>query len=299
MTELVAWLEHHHIDILHTHSFRPNLYARMAGAVLKPAGLKIVAHYHNDYADKWQGDALTIERRLGAVTDAALSVSRAIALHVRDLTGTRATVLQNGIDFDRVMGGDRDAGRVALGVPTGMRAVGLVGRLCRQKGADIFVEAAALLHGRFPDVQFVIVGDVEDPALKEHLSTRIARLKLADRVTFAGHWNGMADCYAALDLLAAPSRWEGFGLVLAEAMAAGVPVVASAVGGIPEVVGKAGALVPPENSEALAASIGDVLANPAKAASMSTAGRQESGRFDWARSADRLSDIYLSLGPRQ
>lgn len=296
MTELLAWLDAHRIDVLHTHSLRPNLYARMAGAVLKPAGLKIVAHYHNEYAETWGREALVVERHLAAVTDGAIAVSRPVADHVAEETGLLPEVLENGVDLARVTAGNRAAGRAALGLPAGAQAVGLVGRVCRQKGVDIFVEAAIRLCPRFPDTRFVVVGDAEDKALSFELSARIGTAGLAGCITFADHRDEIADTYAALDLLVAPSRWEGFGLVLAEAMAAGVPVIASRVGGIPDVVGTAGRLVPPADAEALSENICSLLNDPAERDRLVRAGREQACRFDWSVSADRLAAFYAGLG---
>lgn len=298
MTELVAWLDSHRIDILHTHSYRPNLYARMAGAVLRHTGLKIVAHYHNDYSDKWTGDALVLERRLASVTDAGLAVSEAVAGHVADRVGLTADVLENGIDLQRVTGGDRRAGRRALGLPAGDPVVGLVGRVCWQKGVDTFVDAALELCARGPAAHFVVVGDHEDATLVGKLRARIAAAGLEDRITLAGYREDMADVLAALDLLVAPSRWEGFGLALAEAMAAGVPVVASAVGGIPSVTGHAARLVPPDDARALACEISALLTDPAARDAMRTAGLAQAKRFHWAGSAAKLEAHYNRLGAR-
>lgn len=299
LAELIGWLDRHGIDILHTHSFRPNLYARMAGAVLRPAGLRIVAHYHNDYSDRWTGDILTLERRLAAVTDAAVAVSGAVARHVGDMAGIRAEVIDNGIDLGRVTGGNRRAGRAALGFGGGDFAVGLIGRICRQKGVDTFVEAAISAAVRHPPARFLIVGDPEDAGLAGRLRARIAAIGLADRIMLAGHREDMADVLAALDLVAAPSRWEGFGLSLAEAMAAGVPVVASDVGGIPSVTGRAACLVPPDDPAALAGAILALALDPDRRAAMSRAGRAEAVRFDWSRSADLLHALYRRVAGRE
>lgn len=296
MTELVAWLDAHRIDILHTHSFRPNLYARMAGAVLKPE-LRIVAHYHNEYADKWQGDALALERRLARLTDAGLAVSGVVADHVAAKTDLKPEVLENGVDLSRVTGGCRSTGRAHLDVPPDAQVVALVGRICRQKGVDTFVDSAIRLCPVLAKAHFVVVGDEEDQELAERLRRKIEASGLSDRVTFASHTDSMADVYAALDLLVAPSRWEGFGLVAAEAMAAGVPVVASDVGGLPGVVGNAGRLVPPEDATALSVAIESVLSDPSVRAQMIANGRCQAVRFDWSTSARKLASIYEALRP--
>lgn len=298
ITELVGFLERYRIDILHTHSFRPNLYARMAGAVLWPSGLRVVAHYHNDYSDKWDGDVLLLEQRLAALTDAGVAVSDAVAGHVAARTGLRCEVVENGIDLDRVTGGSRQKGRAALCIAPDVFACGLIGRLCRQKGVDIFVEAACRVAQDLPAARFVIVGEPEDKALTETLGQRVAASGLAERITFAGHRDDMAGVLAALDLLVAPSRWEGFGLSLAEAMAAGVPVLASAVGGIPAVIGGAGQLVAPDDPRALCDAILALARDPRRRATMSAAGRVAAGRFDWSDAAARMEALYRRIGGR-
>lgn len=292
MTELVAFLDHHGIDVLHTHSYRPNLFGRMAGAMLRPAGLQIVAHYHNDYDDKWDAEALCVERRLAAITDTAFAVSASVAAHVAERVGLVCEVAENGIDRARVIGGDKARGRTALGLGACGPVIGLVGRVCRQKGVDIFVDAAIELAATLPQAQFVIIGDREDAGLAADLWSRIDLAGLTGRFRFSGHREDMADMFAALDLLAAPSRWEGFGLMLAEAMAAGVPVVASRVGGIPDVLGEAGMLIPPEDPTALADAIGAVLSDSQRRAAMINLGLTRAARFDWARTAGRITQAY-------
>lgn len=298
MTELVAFLENNRIDILHSHSFRPNLYARMAGAVLKPAGLRMVAHYHNDYTDKWHGDVLLLEQRLAGVTDAGVAVSEAVAEHVNIHTGLRCTVVNNGIDIDRVTGGSRTVGRAALGIAPNDFVVGLIGRVCRQKGIDTFVDAACRIIPHVPACQFLVVGDTEDAGLMTSMARQIEQAELAHRIQFTGHRNDIADVLSAMDLVVAPSRWEGFGLSLAEAMAAGVPVLASHVGGIPSVVGLAGELVPAENVDVLVAAIRSLMADSSRRNAMCFAGRRQVEQFDWTGSANRIMALYDQIGGR-
>jgi Glycosyltransferase Family 4 len=92
VAELADWIIAQRIDILHSHSFRPNLYARLAGAICRPSGLLIVAHYHNQYDDKWpEGQtALMLERHLAGVTDANVAVSASVRDHVAKVVGLKA-----------------------------------------------------------------------------------------------------------------------------------------------------------------------------------------------------------------
>jgi glycosyltransferase involved in cell wall biosynthesis len=106
---------------------------------------------------------------------------------------------------------------------------------------------------------------------------------------------GMADVLDALDLLAAPSRWEGFGLVLAEAMASGLPVIASKVGSMPAVAGHAARLVPPDDAGALAGAIAALLGDPVTPAAMRAAGLIQANLFDWSQSATKVEALYHLL----
>ena len=299
MTEVVAFLDRHQIDILHTHSLRPNLYGRMAGAVLRPSGLRIIAHYHNDYSDKWDTETLCLERRLAAVTDAGIAVSTAVAGHVAERVGLVCDLAENGIDRERVTGGNRAMGRSALAVPTAAPLVGLVGRVCHQKGIDTFAKAALDIAKELPSAHFVVIGDTEDKALLARMTTRIADADLGERIRFLGHREDMDNILAALDILAAPSRWEGFGLMLAEAMAAGVPIVASEVGGIPDVLGGAGLLVPHDDPDALARAMTSLLGDSQRRIDMARRGRTQASRFDWSRTASRVCAIYDRVAKRR
>lgn len=294
MTELVGWLDAQRIEALHTHSFRPNLYARVAGAVLKPRGLRIIAHYHNDYSEKWQApEILTLERRLADVTDAAIAVSDAVADHVGTMIPARRPieVVENGLDRAR-LAGDRATGRQALGLMPEDIAVDLIGRVCRQKGVDTFVDAAILLARDHPNARFLIIGDLENPDLHASLASQIDAAGLKKTIRFTGHRDDMGDVLAALDLLAAPSRWEGFGLALAEAMWAGVPIVAAPVGGIPSVTGNAARLVAPCDAGALAAELAGLITDPQARDALSVAGRAAEVRFDWATAARKVEQVY-------
>ncbi len=295
---LAEFLEARNIGILHTHSFRPNLYGRMAGALLRATGLKIVAHYHNDYADKWSDpSAIALERRLGRITDARIAVSGAVAAHVAEWTGVAPeslTVIRNGFELDRLAVADRARGRAALGLAEDEICIGLVGRICAQKGVDTFVEAAERLLPDLPHARFVVVGAMEDRALTDTLRTR-ADATPGQAIRFTGHREDIGDLLAAFDILAAPSRWEGFGLAIVEGMAMGLPVVASAVGGIPEVTADAARLIPPDNPQELSAALRGLITDEHLRSELSRAGRSRAQRFDWATAAGAVDALYDRL----
>jgi glycosyltransferase involved in cell wall biosynthesis len=298
IAELAAWIAEQNVSILHCHSYRPNLYARMAGALHRPAGLRVVAHYHNQYDDKWLPDspALLLERQLVGVTDAMIAVSASVRAHVADrlaLPADRIILLPNGVTPDKVRPIPRAEARAALGIAAGDLAIGLIGRICAQKGQEDMVEAALFLQRTRPEALILMIGAIEDAALHRRLVTRIADQGATDRIRFTGHLPDIAPAYAALDILVAPSRWEGFGLMLVEAMAAGLPIIASDVGAIPEVTGGAATLVPPSDPVALAAEIAAMDA-PARDRA-SAAGRLRAQTFCWPTAANHLAALYDRL----
>jgi glycosyltransferase involved in cell wall biosynthesis len=183
---------------------------------------------------------------------------------------------------------DRAAARDALGLSPDAFVVGWVGRLGREKGPDILLAALAQL--RMP-WQASVIGDGPDrPALE-----RQARAHgIEDRI----HWHGVRDradrLYGAFDVFVLSSRTEGVPLVLFEAMAAGAPIVAARVGGVPEVLGEGDALlVAPEDPAALAAAVAGVHADPHGArACAQRAARILAERFDADRWLERYEDVY-------
>jgi glycosyltransferase involved in cell wall biosynthesis len=297
VADLCDWLVTERVDLVHTHSYRPNLQGRLAALPLRENGVRIVAHYHSAHDDKRDQDGtLTLERSLTAVTDRVVACSQAAGDHVADLLGVppeRLTVVHNAVDTARFAGGDRAAARAALGVPDARPVVALVGRIDEQKGQDDYVRAASLVRAAHPDALLLLVGSTAKDDVAEPIRDLIRAEGVEDVVRFTGYVDDMPGLYAAIDVLAAPSRSEGFGLMLVEAMAAGVPIVASAAGAIPEVVGDGPALLaPPRDPAALAAAVNRVLDDHGAARAMAAAGRERARAFSWERSAAKLERVY-------
>jgi glycosyltransferase involved in cell wall biosynthesis len=296
--DLCAWLVAQRIDLLHTHSYKPNLYARLAGLPCRETGLKIAAHYHNQYDNKWEKDgSLDLERLLARASDALLAVSGSVREHVAERLGIapeRVDVIANGVEAERFAAADPAAARRKLGLPPGCPVVGVVGRISAQKGQEDFLRAAALLARRFPEARYLVVGSADDEKLLARMRGLAGELGLGASLRFTGHVSDMPALYAALDVLVAPSRWEGFGLMLVEAMAGGRPIVASAVGAIPEVVGSGGAalLVPPADPAAIYEAVSALLTDPGRCAAMGAAGRERARDFSWEVSGRRLAAVY-------
>jgi glycosyltransferase involved in cell wall biosynthesis len=149
------------------------------------------------------------------------------------------------------------------------------------------------LRQSLPNAVVLMIGAAEDKALQGRLAERIATEGATSRIRFCGHMPDIAPAYAGLDILAAPSRWEGFGLMLVEAMAAGLPIVATNTGAIAEVTGRAARLVPVGDPAALAAAIASF--DPAARTRAAEAGLLRARSFDWATAGARLAGFYDAL----
>jgi L-malate glycosyltransferase len=173
--------------------------------------------------------------------------------------------------------------------------VGFAGRLSPEKGADVFLRAASIVAGVVPEVRFVVIGDGR---LRRELEALAGDLGLPeDRVRFLGFRDDAADLIAGLDILAVPSRREGTPLVVGEAMAAGVPVVVSSVGGLPDQVThrRTGLMVNPDDPEGLATALVSLLLAPDVARQLGEAGRAHAARFPHAALVDRMEEVYRKI----
>ena len=179
-------------------------------------------------------------------------------------------------------------------------ATPLVGTVCGlrpQKALDVLVRAASRLAEQVPDVRVLILGDGPE---RERLEALIGELGLGSTVTLLGVWppDEVADFVEALDVGVLSSDFEGMPLAVMELMAAGKPVVATAVGGVPDLVldGVTGLLVPPRDADALAAGLGALLDDPARRAALGEAGRErQRSEFDFGRMVRRLEERYEEL----
>jgi glycosyltransferase involved in cell wall biosynthesis len=273
---LVRTLQQLRPMIVQSHGARSNVYTRLAA---RYAGVPIVlSTVHNslfDYEVAGWRRALYVgaERLTSPLADRIVSVSRAIA---RDLVeryrieASRTVVVHNGIDAWAFRPArDGATVRAELRVPAGRRVVVMAGRMTPQKGWDVLLEAAARLAPLRDDIFWLLVGDGPlQPALMRRAG------ELGVRACFVGARADMADVLGCADLVVLASRSEGLPFTLLEAMALGKPVVATRVGGVPEVVeeGRSGRLVPPEDPAALATAVASVLDTP-DAAAMGVRGR--------------------------
>ncbi|MCL4441115.1 MAG: glycosyltransferase [Firmicutes bacterium] len=289
------------IDIVHTHGVRANLVGRLAARM---AGVEtVVTTVHSllaqDYPDLFSRLANTfIERASRGLTTHFIAVSGGLqkALVQQGIPEKRITVIYNGLnpDFFRIKG-SVGRWRQSAGFSPGVPLVAIVGRLHPVKGHLYFLRAAAEILKERTDVHFLVVGSGPE---RDSLEDYTMKLGISDHVTFTGFVSDVSELMPDLNLLIVPSLWEGFGLTALEAMAVGVPVVATSVGGLPEIVdhGTTGLLVPPADEAGLTRGIVWMLDHPQEAVEMAAAAKEVvEQKFSASAMARRTEDLYWRL----
>jgi glycosyltransferase involved in cell wall biosynthesis len=285
-------------DVVHTHSAKAGAIGREAA---RRAGVPRLVHtyhglpFHEFQSPPRRGAYARIERRLGRFTDVGLCVGTAVSVEVVRrglLSPERIRTIAVPVDRDATIRSPQTRARARrlLGLPESGAVVGSVGRLCYQKAPEHFVAAMAAL-GR-PEVTGVWVGGGE---LAQQVAESARRALPAARVVLVGEREDVPELLPAFDVFALPSRYEGLPVAICEAMVCGVPVVASAVNSVPDVVrpGETGLLAPPQRPELLAAAIGHLLDRPDEASRMAAAARARiDERYTERALADTLTAAY-------
>lgn len=262
-------------DVVHTHA---SLAARL---VAKQRGYPVVLTRHTIGPDLPPGGPKPWRRALyrliaNTLSDATIAVSQACRqrLLLEGVPAEQIRLIYHGIDAQPYLVAQRSVWRQQLGLSTDEPVIITVARLAPVKGLQHALAAAAQLKKQRVPFTWLFVG--QGPLLQE-LQAQTQSLGLADRVRWLGFQSDIPGLLAAADVFVLPSLQEALGLVLLEAMAAGLPIVASQVGGIPELIepGKQGFLVPPGDSSQLAAAIGVLLADRQRAAVLGAAGREK------------------------
>jgi len=255
------------------------------------AGVELVLASIRDTGDHLTPFQRRLQRWACAGCDHVLVHAHAVllALAEQGYDERRISVIPNGIDL----------ARFPPRAPADDPIVAVFSRLNRLKGIEYFLDAAARLLARFPHARFWIVGDSITPAYREELAARAEALSLRERTAFLGFRDDVPALLRQVSVSVLPSLSEGLSNVVLEAMAAGVPVVATAVGGTPELIrhGETGLLVPPRDAAALSAAIGSLLEDPARANALGAAARREAAqRFSlqaMVRETERLYERLL------
>ena len=235
---------------------------------------------------------IKVARRLDPVIVVSHSTKRDVAADFR-VRPERMTVVHHGIDTEQFRPLPHIERRANLLITTASADVPL-------KGLIYLIEAYAKLLPNHPDLELLVIGKLREG----HTERTLKRLGLMEKVRFVSGVSDeeLTEHYASATLAVSPSVYEGFGFPAGEAMACGVPTVATTGGSLPEVVGEAGVLVPVKDPDALAAAIGALLRDAARRAELGAAGRRRMlDQFRWSRAAHELSQVYyraLNYAPR-
>jgi glycosyltransferase involved in cell wall biosynthesis len=240
------------------------------------------------------------------VTDRIFANSQAVkrfAVEYERIPADRFEVIYHGIDPEAFKSNaeHRDKIRQDFGLSDGDYVIGTVGRLAEQKGHRYLLDAAAIVCARCRNAKFVIVGgDARRPSesIKEQLLRLNRSLNGHDKAIFTGLRTDIPDVMSLFDIFVLPSLWEGFGIVLIEAMSLRKPIIATNVDGIPEVVvdGVTGLLVPPRDANALANAILELIRDQSRAREMGERGRlRVEEHFTADRMVKRYEQAYESI----
>jgi glycosyltransferase involved in cell wall biosynthesis len=265
-------------DLVHTHLVHADVYGALGAR-------RLVSTKHND--DPFRAGAFRyVERALARKASSVIAITHALARFQVERVGLPADkveVIHYGLDDMPQPWGANDEDDVARDA----RVILAISRLERQKGIDVAIRALPEVLEAHPGTRLVVLGEGPQRAELERLAGSLGvPVHLPGRVPDVAAWLRRAD------LLVHPARWEGFGLALLEAMLASLPVVATSVSSIPEIVvaGETGLLVPPDDPAALATAITRVLANPGELGQRGHARARD--EFSVARMADRTLSVY-------
>jgi glycosyltransferase involved in cell wall biosynthesis len=288
------------VSAIHAHGYKATVAGYVAHAVNRTPILATCHLWFEDSQTKWTYRLLAqVERRLYKRLDHVVAVSDPIAQRLRSwgVASQRLTVISNGIAMDvpRATDTERRRLRTDFGIPQDAFVILNIGRLAEQKAQADLIEAAAVVRNTHPEVSLSILGEGH---LRRPLEERIAALGLGDTVRILGFKSNTHEYLAAADAFVLPSINEGLPIALLEAAAAGLPIVCTPVGAIPDLLapGKSALFVPVHSVPDLAAAITRLVENPALGQSL---GRQVRAAVERQYSLDRMyrayRDIYAAI----
>lgn len=280
LLQWLRWLGRERPHLLHANNPRTAFYAGIAGRLL---GIPVIFHCRVAARDK------KLDPILVRLVSKVICNSDATARRFDAWPGLKPEVIYNGLDVEVAAAEAVGEGRNLL----------FVGRLSDEKQPDVAIEVFAALAGMFPDLRLLVVGgdDPADPRLAETLRRDAGQAPYGDRILWAGAQESVSAWYAKADAVIVPSKYEGFGRVLVEAMAHGVPVVAFRVGAIPEVIedGVQGILVEPYKIDAMSDAVASLLNDEVLRRHMGEAGRLRAEAFSLVAHAGAVEELYQAV----
>jgi glycosyltransferase involved in cell wall biosynthesis len=301
ISRFIRILRSRRIDILHSHAFSASQMASPLGWLCRVPLIVESAHGREAWRTGWKAKCY-VDRFVGPFVDRYIAVSRANAeylMRTKHYPVRKITVIHPGSDLSKFTAAHRPpAGlKQSFGFAPDDPLLLVVGRLEPQKGHRILLDAIPEIRREFPRVRLVCVGE---GSLRSALEAQVQALGIEDAVRFVGYWPDVRDWLAVADLSVLPSFHEGLPVTPVESLAAGCPVVATAVDGTPEVVvhEKTGLTVPPGDAGALAKAICRLLGSPELSQNLAAAGRDwVLDRFSSERMVERIQNFYLEACP--
>ncbi|MFQ5706408.1 MAG: glycosyltransferase family 4 protein [bacterium] len=289
-------------QIVHTHSSKAGILGRLAGWLLRVPVIVHTPHGHVFYgyfnriktklfvlAERW---AARFTDRIVALTERGKQEHMALGIASAD----KFQVIPCGISLQRFLASASTNGRIRmeLGISDREFVIGWAGRLVPVKGCEIFLRAGQHVLRKFPEARLLIVGD---GVLRKSLEALCVELGMADATLFAGMRTDMPEVLRAVDLFVHTSYNEGLGRVILEAMACGAPVIATAVGGVPDLIqpGRTGFLVPPGDVSELAEKIGACIRQKDRRTSIVVAARKQLPSFDVENMVSQVEALYREI----
>jgi glycosyltransferase involved in cell wall biosynthesis len=293
-------------DIVHTHTSKAGMLGRLAAWM---ARVPIIIHtphghvFYGHFGKSLSRIFLQMEKLLGRITHHHIALTQEECndyLRLKVSQASKTTVIHSGVDLQRFSKGakQRTRKREELGISPDSLVIGYVGWLIPIKGATHLVSAMARVAEKYPKSLLILVGKGDDKGEEEiKLKKQVERAGLADKIRFLGWRSDVDEIMGCFDIFVLPSLNEGMGRVLVEAMAAGLPIVASRVGGIPDLVkdGQNGLLAPPADAIALGNGIAALLEDKKIRKRMGQVGKKMCRQYSTEAMVTPIDNLYREL----
>ncbi len=297
--KLAAYMREEQIDIVHTHMYRPNISGVVAARLARVP--VIISQVHN--VDHWDSRRqIFMDSLLSGWRDRVIVVSNAVKKNYIEKTRIapqKCEVIYNGVDTEKYKSPNKAITlKEKWGISPNDKVVGIIARLVPQKDHLTFIHAAEKVYRSIPNVAFLIIGGEKGGCgVTAQLKTQVAEMGLDKQVIFTGVQKNIADILSIMDVSALSSIKEGFSNVILESMAAGVPMVATNVGGNREAIvdGETGFVVPQQSPQELAEAILKILQNDTLAASMRDTSLKRIKLFSLDTMFQKTDELYQTL----
>jgi len=302
LCQFLRLIKHERPSIVHTHTSKAGFVGRLAARIRRVPAVIHQPHGHifyGYYSPRRTAFFTALERRAARWTDRIITLTeRGTAEHLAQGIGRpeQYVTVPSGVPTERLRAAapSRAQARARLGLDENAFVIVGLGRLIRIKGFDLLVGALPSVSAQIPSTRVVLVGDGPERVGLEALATSLG---VTDRVRLTGDRVDVPSHLVAADVVVVPSRNEGMGRVIVESMALGLPVVATAVGGIPAVVtdGECGRLVEPDDVQALAAALVELGRDPGLRRKLGAAALERAEAFSTAVADEKLLALYEAL----